>query len=53
MFTQTYSVAAITIANGSDNLGIYMPLFANTVFSELLVIIGVFLVLVGVCCYVA
>ncbi len=53
MSPQTYSVAAITIANGSDNVGIYMPLFANTVFSELLVIIGVFLLLVGVWCYVA
>lgn len=53
MSPQTYSVAAITIANGSDNIGIYMPLFANTVLSELLVIIGVFLLLVGVWCYVA
>ncbi|MBR8837365.1 MAG: cadmium resistance transporter [Stigonema ocellatum SAG 48.90 = DSM 106950] len=53
MSPQTYSVAAITIANGSDNVGIYMPLFANTVLSELLVIIGVFLLLVGVWCYVA
>ncbi|WP_341528229.1 cadmium resistance transporter [Nostoc sp. UHCC 0302] len=48
---QAYSVAAITIANGSDNIGIYMPLFANTNFSSLLVIIAVFLVLVGVWCY--
>ncbi|BAY43204.1 cadmium resistance transporter [Scytonema sp. HK-05] len=50
---QTYSVTAITIANGSDNVGIYMPLFANTVLSELLVIIGVFMLLVGVWCYIA
>ncbi|MBE9003122.1 cadmium resistance transporter [Nostoc sp. LEGE 12447] len=49
---QAYSVAAITIANGSDNVGIYMPLFANSTFSELLVIISVFLLLVGVWCYV-
>ncbi len=53
MSPQTYSVAAITIANGSDNVGIYMPLFANTVVSELLVIIGVFLLLVGFWCYIA
>jgi len=53
MSPQIYSVAAITIANGSDNVGIYMPLFANTVLSELLVIIGVFMLLVGVWCYVA
>ncbi|MDZ7961782.1 MAG: cadmium resistance transporter [Aulosira sp. DedQUE10] len=49
---QAYSVGAITIANGSDNVGIYMPLFANTALSSLLVIIGVFLLLVGVWCYV-
>ncbi|KAB8335237.1 transporter [Scytonema tolypothrichoides VB-61278] len=48
---QAYSVAAITIANGSDNVGIYMPLFANSTFSELLVIVAVFLLLVGVWCY--
>jgi cadmium resistance transport/sequestration family protein len=49
---QAYSVAAITIANGSDNVGIYMPLFAHTSFSSLVVIIAVFLLLVGVWCYV-
>jgi cadmium resistance transport/sequestration family protein len=49
---QAYSVAAITVANGSDNIGIYMPLFANSAVSELLVIITIFLLLVGVWCYV-
>jgi cadmium resistance transport/sequestration family protein len=49
---QSYSVAAITIANGSDNVGIYMPLFANSAPESLLVMIGVFLLLVGVWCYV-
>lgn len=46
-----YSVAAITIANGSDNISIYMPLFASTGISSLLIIISVFLFLVGVWCY--
>lgn len=49
---QAYSVAAITVANGSDNIGIYMPLFANSALAELVVIIAVFLLLVGVWCYV-
>lgn len=49
---QTFSVAAITIANGSDNVGIYMPLFAHSTLENLLVIIGVFLSLVGVWCFV-
>ncbi|WP_414587962.1 cadmium resistance transporter [Scytonema sp. PCC 10023] len=50
---QTYSVAAITFANGGDNIGIYMPLFANTQLTSLLVILSVFFVLVGVWCYIA
>lgn len=39
---QTYSVAAITIANGSDNIGVYMPLFANSNYGSLLIILSVF-----------
>jgi cadmium resistance protein CadD (predicted permease) len=50
---QTYSVAAITFANGGDNVGIYMPLFASTQLTSLLVILSVFFVLVGVWCYSA
>lgn len=50
---QTYSVAAVTIANGSDNIGIYVPLFANSALESLAIIIGVFFTLVGVWCYAA
>ncbi|HEY9632588.1 MAG TPA: cadmium resistance transporter [Coleofasciculaceae cyanobacterium] len=50
---QTYTVAAITVANGSDNIGIYVPLFASSNLVNLLVIIGVFFLLVGVWCYAA
>jgi cadmium resistance transport/sequestration family protein len=50
---QTYTVAAITIANGSDNIGVYVPLFANSNLESLLVILGVFLTLVGFWCYIA
>ncbi|MBV8883204.1 MAG: cadmium resistance transporter [Chroococcidiopsidaceae cyanobacterium CP_BM_RX_35] len=49
---QTYSVSAITVANGSDNVGIYVPLFANSTLESLLVMIAVFLSMVGVWCYV-
>jgi cadmium resistance transport/sequestration family protein len=48
---QIYSVSAITIANGSDNVGIYMPLFANTIIDDLLIIVCTFLLLVGVWCF--
>lgn len=50
---QTYSVAAITFANGGDNIGIYVPLFASNSLEELVVILGTFFSLVGVWCYTA
>ncbi|MBF2005795.1 MAG: cadmium resistance transporter [Chlorogloeopsis fritschii C42_A2020_084] len=45
---QTYKVAAIIFANGGDNVGIYIPLFAGYRLVELLVIIIVFLIMKGV-----
>ncbi len=39
---QAYSVAAVTFANGGDNIGIYMPLFASCTWQNLAVILGVF-----------
>lgn len=50
---QTYSVAAVTFANGGDNIGIYMPLFASCSLEKLVIILSVFFTLVGVWCYVA
>ena len=50
---QTYKVAAVTFANGGDNIGIYVPLFASSNLAELTVICLTFLVLIGVWCYVA
>lgn len=50
---QTYSVAAVTVANGSDNIGIYVPLFANSKLESVAVILGVFLALVALWCYIA
>lgn len=50
---QTYSVAAVTFANGGDNIGIYVPLFASTTWESLLVVLSVFFVMVGVWCYAA
>jgi len=44
------SVAAVTFANGGDNIGIYTPLFAASERAELLVIVMVFFVLVGLWC---
>ncbi|AFY31822.1 cadmium resistance transporter [Calothrix sp. PCC 7507] len=50
---QTYSVAAVTFANGTDNISIYFPLFASSSWESLLVILAVFFLLVGCLCYVA
>ena len=50
---QIYGVAAITVANGSDNIAIYFTLFASSSWESLLTIICTFLFLVGVWCYLA
>lgn len=50
---QAYSVAAVTFANGGDNIGIYMPLFASCSWQNLVIILGVFFSLVGVWCFAA
>jgi cadmium resistance transport/sequestration family protein len=50
---QILQVAAVTVANGGDNIGIYVPLFASKNLEGLLTILGVFAVMVGVWCYVA
>lgn len=50
---QTYGVAAVTVANGSDNIGIYVPLFASSELENFLVILSVFFLLVGVWCFTA
>jgi cadmium resistance protein CadD (predicted permease) len=42
------AVAAVTIANGGDNLGVYIPLFATRSLLEVGVMVAVFLALVAV-----
>ncbi|WP_416668957.1 cadmium resistance transporter [Egbenema bharatensis] len=50
---QTYHVAVITFANGGDNIGVYVPLFASSDLPSLLIIISLFLVLSLVWCFIA
>ena len=50
---QTFNVAAVTFANGGDNIGIYVPLFASCDLASLGVILTVFFLLIGVWCYIA
>jgi cadmium resistance transport/sequestration family protein len=46
-----WGVAAVTFANGGDNLGIYVPLFASVGFARTWIIVSVFFSLVAVWCY--
>jgi cadmium resistance protein CadD (predicted permease) len=46
------AVAGVTIANGGDNVGVYVPVFAVVGTTGVVVYAVVFLVLVGVWCAV-
>lgn len=50
---QVYGVAAITIANGSDNISVYLPLFANSTLQGVIITVMTFLLLVAVWCLIA
>jgi len=45
-----FTVAAVTLANGGDNLGVYVPVFTTSGSGGLLTYVLVFLVLVAVWC---
>jgi cadmium resistance protein CadD (predicted permease) len=47
------AVAAVTAANGGDNLGVYVPLFATRSLDEKLLILAVFAVMTALWCLVA
>jgi cadmium resistance protein CadD (predicted permease) len=47
---QTYRVSAVTIANGGNNIGIYIPLFASSNLPSLGVIVLVCYLTVGLWC---
>lgn len=51
--SQIYTIALITIANGSDNISVYIPLFSTNKLDSFLVIIVVFFLLLSVWCYAA
>ena len=50
---QALSIAAVTVANGSDNIAVYIPLFAAGGAAQMIIIIGVFAVLAWVWCMAA
>ena len=47
------STALVTIANGADNIGIYVPLFASFTMKQMAAAAVVFLLLNGLWCWIA
>lgn len=50
---QVGSITAVTIANGSDNIAVYSPLFAAGDALSMIIMIGVFFVMVRLWCFIA
>ena len=50
--SSVFAVAAVTFANGGDNIGIYTPLFAASDAGSLIVILSVFFLLLALWCLV-
>jgi cadmium resistance transport/sequestration family protein len=50
---QASSIAAVTVANGSDNLAVYTPLFAARGETQMVIMIVVLLLMVRVWCFIA
>jgi cadmium resistance protein CadD (predicted permease) len=50
---QTYRVSAVTIANGGNNIGIYVPLFASSNFPSLGIILFACYLTVGLWCFLS
>lgn len=50
---QTLQVAVVTIANGGDNIGIYLPLFASSNVLQLTVILSIFVIMIAIWCSIA
>ena len=48
-----FSVALVTIANGGDNIGIYIPLFATLLLPQKIVMIVIFFIMVAIWCIAA
>ncbi|MGZ7135654.1 MAG: cadmium resistance transporter, partial [Methanobacterium sp.] len=45
-------VALVSFSNGADNIGIYMPLFASINTYEMQAVITIFLLMIGVWCFI-
>lgn len=48
----TIKVSGITLANGGDNIGVYVPLFSRMSLLEVLVTVIIFIFLIALWCYI-
>jgi cadmium resistance protein CadD (predicted permease) len=48
-----FKVALVTMANGGDNLGVYIPLLANVNTGDKVSITIIFLILTGIWCFLS
>lgn len=46
-------MALVTIANGGDNIGIYIPLFVTLSIAETITTVGIFLLMTLLWCFIA
>jgi cadmium resistance protein CadD (predicted permease) len=50
---QTYKVSAVTVANGGNNIAIYIPLFASTNLPSLGIILCILYLMLGLWCFLS
>ena len=48
-----FSVAIVSFINGGDNIGVYTPLFATLDLYQLYFVILIFLIMIGVWCFIS
>jgi cadmium resistance protein CadD (predicted permease) len=48
-----FAVSAVTLANGGDNIGVYVPLFSISSAGEKAILVTTFLVMTGLWCVFA
>ena len=51
--SKIFAVSIVTISNGGDNIGVYVPLFAIHTIGQILLFIAVFLLITSVWCFMA
>lgn len=47
-----FKIASVTIANGGDNIGIYIPLFINMNSIDILITVIIFMILTALWCFI-